>query len=85
MVISRRAAWFLVGLALWNVYVWVTFVRNVYPQHHLDGFFLAHVAVGAVSIALAGGAGALGVRALRAHRARGAGRLPGSSHNAAPD
>jgi len=38
MVISRRSAWFLVGLAVWNVYVWVTFVRNVYPEHHLDGF-----------------------------------------------
>lgn len=69
MVISRRAAWFLVGLALWNLYVWVTFVRNVYPDHHLDGFFLVHVVVGAVSVALAAVAGAMGVRALRAHKA----------------
>lgn len=69
MVLSRRAAWFLVGLAVWNLYVWVTFVRNIYPDHHLDGFFLVHVAVGAVSVALAALAGALGVRALRAHRA----------------
>jgi hypothetical protein len=69
MVISRRAAWYLVVLAVWNLYVWVTFVRNVYPDHHLDGFFLVHVVVGAVSVALAAGAGALGVRALRANRA----------------
>jgi hypothetical protein len=68
MVISRRAAWYLVGLAVWNLYVWVTFVRNVYPDHHLDGFFLVHVVIGAVSVALAAGAGALGVRALRSHR-----------------
>ncbi len=68
MVISRRAAWYLVALAVWNLYVWVTFVRNVYPDHHLDGFFLVHVVVGAVSVALAAGAGALGVRALRANR-----------------
>ena len=68
MVISRRAAWYLVALAVWNLYVWVTFVRNVYPDHHLDGFFLVHVLVGAVSVALAAGAGALGVRALRSHR-----------------
>jgi hypothetical protein len=69
MVISRRAAWYLVALAVWNLYVWVTFVRNVYPDHHLDGFFLVHVVVGAVSVAFAAGAGALGVRALRAYRA----------------
>ena len=69
MVISRRAAWFLVGLAAWNVYVWVTFVRNLYPDHHLDGFFAVHLVVGAVSVALATVAGGLGVRALRAHRA----------------
>ena len=69
MTISRRAAWYLVALAVWNVYVWITFVKNVYPDHHLDGFFLVHVVVGAVSVALAAGAGALGVRALRAHRA----------------
>lgn len=69
MVLSRRAAWFLVGLAVWNLYVWVTFVRNVYPDHHLDGFFLVHVVVGAVSVGLAAVAGALGVRALRAYRA----------------
>jgi hypothetical protein len=85
MVISRRAAWFLVGLAAWNVYVWVTFVRNISPDHHLDGFFLVHVAVGAISVALAGVAGALGVRALRAHRAARGDRLPGASHNVAPD
>jgi hypothetical protein len=69
MVLSRRSAWLLVALAVWNLWVWITFVRNVYPDHHLDGFFLVHVVVGAVSVGLAAAAGALGVRALRAHRA----------------
>ena len=68
MVLSRRAAWFLIALAVWNLWVWATFVRNVYPDHHLDGFFLVHVVVGAVSVGLAAVAGALGVRALRARR-----------------
>lgn len=68
MTIGRRAAWYLVGFALWNVYVWATFVANVYPQHHLDRFFLLHALVGGVTVALAVGAGAIGVRALRAHR-----------------
>ena len=70
MVLSRRAAWFLVGLAVWNLYVWVTFVKNVYPDHHFDSFFLVHLGIGGLTVMLGGVAGWIGVRALRAHRAR---------------
>jgi hypothetical protein len=68
MILGRRAACFLVAFAIWNLYVWVTFVKNVYPDHHFDGFFLAHLAIGGVTVILGGIAGGIGVRALRAHR-----------------
>ena len=68
MVLSRRAATLLLGLAAWNAFVWVTFVRNVWPEHHWDAFFVVHLGVGAVSIAFAFAAGWLGLRALRVPR-----------------
>lgn len=74
MTLSRRAAWFLVAFSLWNLYVWATFVYNVYPQHHFDAFFMVHLGIGGLTVLLGFGVGALGVRALRAHRARSASR-----------
>jgi hypothetical protein len=68
MTISRRAAWFLVGFAVWNLYVWATFVKNVYPDHHFDAFFMVHLAIGSLTVLLGAVAGAIGVRALRAYR-----------------
>jgi hypothetical protein len=70
MTLSRRGAWFLVFLLAWNAYVWATFVKNVYPDHHLDGFFVVHAVIGGVTVALSGVAAGIGVRALRAHRRR---------------
>ncbi len=64
MTISRRAAWFLVAFAAWNTFVWVTFVRNVFPDHHWDGFFLVHLCIGSVTAAGGLVAGWLGLRTL---------------------
>lgn len=74
MRLSARASVFLVGLFVWNAWVWATFVRNVYPGHGFDGFFLVHLVVGAVSVALAGVAGVIGLRGLRAWRRSGRNR-----------
>jgi hypothetical protein len=70
MTLSRRAAWFLVAFAAWNAFVWATFVKNVYPDHHFDGFFLVHLAIGGLTTAMGLAAGWIGVRALRARGAR---------------
>ncbi len=67
-VLSRRVAWFLIAFAVWNLYVWATFVWNVYPQHHLDGFFFVHVVIGGFTSILGLGGGAVGIRALRTLR-----------------
>jgi hypothetical protein len=65
MILGRKAAWFLVGFAVWNLYVWATFVKNVYPDHHWDSFFVVHLAIGGLTVVLGGVAGAIGYRALR--------------------
>jgi len=74
MTLGRRAAWFLVAFAVWNLYVWATFVKNVWPDHHFDAFFVVHLAIGSVTVVLGGVAGWFGVRALRAHRDAGRNR-----------
>jgi hypothetical protein len=79
MTLSRRAAWFLVGFAVWNLYVWATFVKNVYPDHHLDSFFVVHAVIGGVTVLLGAVAGSLGVRALRAGRSRRGGDDSGAA------
>jgi hypothetical protein len=65
MTISRRAGWFLLGFAVWNAYVWGTFVYNVYPDHHFDTFFIVHLLIGAFTVALGVGVGVIGWRSLR--------------------
>jgi hypothetical protein len=70
MILGRKAAWFLVGFAVWNLYVWATFVKNVYPDHHWDSFFVVHLAIGGLTVVLGGVAGAIGFRALRARARR---------------
>ena len=88
MTLSRRAGWFLVAFAAWNAFVWVTFVRNVFPDHHWDSFFLVHLAIGGVTTAGGLVVGWFGVRALRSARggrtadasaARNPSRSPGLS------
>jgi len=68
MLLPKRISWFLIAFAVWNLYVWATFVWNVYPQHHLDGFFLVHAIIGSVTSILGLGVGLIGLRALRSSR-----------------
>lgn len=65
MTLSRRSGWFLIAFAAWNAFVWITFVRNVFPDHHFDGFFLVHLTIGAFTVALGCVAGWIGWRGLR--------------------
>ncbi len=70
MVLSRRSAWFLVGVGVWSWIVWPTFLRNIWrdPRSWSDGptaFFLVHLVLTVVSLLIGTGVGWIGWRATR--------------------
>jgi hypothetical protein len=62
---SRRAAWVLIGLCAWTLYVWVTRVVIISGQDESMGFKVVHGVLAAISIAFGLAAGWIGVRRLR--------------------
>ena len=66
---SRRTAWFLLGVAGWMVFVWGTFIRNLArDEGRPTGFYVAHGVLIVVDLAIAAVIGVIAVRALRATR-----------------
>ena len=73
MLLSRRASAFLLGLGAWNWLIWPNFLRNIWRDERSwnDGptsFFLVHLVLVVVSLALGTAAALLGWRGLRARR-----------------
>lgn len=62
---SRRAAWFLIALCAWTLYVWITRIVIIAGQDQSMGFKVVHDVLGVISIAFGLGAGWLGYRRLR--------------------
>ena len=62
---SRRAAWTLIALGAWTLWVWLTFMWIIGHQDHPMGFKVVHgiIAVGSIAFGLA--AARIGYRALR--------------------
>lgn len=48
-----RSAAYLRGVAVWTIFVWIVFVKNIVGDHHSFGFKAVHVVLACVSIALA--------------------------------
>jgi len=77
VVMSRRAAWFLVAFGVWSWIIWPTFLKNIWADKRswhggMTGFFAVHLALTLVSLALGTAIAVLGVRGLiRDRRARG--------------
>lgn len=74
MVVSRRVAWFLVAFGAWSWIIWPTFLNNIWQDDRSwdggpTGFFLVHLALTVVSLALGTAIGILGIRALRSYKA----------------
>jgi len=63
--VSRRAAWFLITLCAWTLYVWITRVVIIAGQDESTGFKVVHDVLAAISIAFGLGAGYVGWKALR--------------------
>jgi hypothetical protein len=62
---SRRAAWMLVALCAWSLYVWITRLFIMAGQDESTGFKVVHGMLAAISIAFGLGAGLVGWRRLR--------------------
>jgi hypothetical protein len=70
---GRRTGWFLVAVAIWNFFIWLTFAKNLYQAHadgedRATGYWVAHSVLIVVDLALGVVFAVLGVRMLRARR-----------------
>ncbi|ONH32104.1 SCO4848 family membrane protein [Pseudofrankia asymbiotica] len=70
MTLSKRASWFLVAVGVWSWVIWPTFLRNIWKDDRSwhdgpTGFFLVHLVLTVVSLALGTAVGWLGIRGLR--------------------
>lgn len=71
----KHAVWFL-ALAAWNVFVWVTFAKNLSAAHasgeaRPTGYWVAHSVLIVVNLAIAAALVRFGARVWRATRTRG--------------
>ena len=62
---SRRAAWLLVALCVWTLWVWITRVWIIVGQDQSVGFKVVHTILAVGSIAFGLAAGWIGLRRLR--------------------
>jgi hypothetical protein len=65
---SRRAAWTLIALCAWTLWVWITRVFIISGQDQSMGFKVVHGLLAAGSIAFGLAAGWIGYRGLRSGR-----------------
>ncbi|UDY24385.1 SCO4848 family membrane protein [Nocardioides sp. Kera G14] len=73
MKFEKKHAWLLIGVGIWNFWVWGTFIKNLSAAHsrgeeHPDGYWIAHSILIVVDLVIGAVLLALGVKALRASR-----------------
>jgi hypothetical protein len=71
VLLSRRVSAFLIAFGVWSWWIWPTFLRNIWKDerswdHGATGFFVVHLILVVVSIALGTAIGVLGIRGWRA-------------------
>jgi len=71
---TRRAAWLLIALCAWTLWVWLTFMWIIGHQQHPIGFKVVHGVIAVASMAFGLAAGRIGYRALRPVGRRSDGR-----------
>ncbi len=70
MTLNRRHGWLLLGVAAWNVVIWLTFAKNLYAAH-ADGedrataYWVAHTVLIVVDLVIAIVLARLGLRLVR--------------------
>ena len=69
--LERKHALVLIGIAVWNVVTYVTFIKNLAgTEGRPTGYYVAHGVLIVVNLGIAGVLGTWGVRAFRAARAK---------------
>jgi hypothetical protein len=70
-MLSRRAAGFLLVVAAWTAFVWITLIRNIAKDHepgHGTAFHVVHYVLAAIALGLDVGVISIGWRGWRAAR-----------------
>jgi len=79
--LERKHALVLIGIAVWNVVTYVTFIKNLAgTSGRPTGYYVAHTVLIVVNLLIAGVLGKWGVRAYKAAQTGGAGRVDRSEH-----
>jgi hypothetical protein len=73
MQFEKKHAYLLLGVAVWNVFVWCTFIRNLSGapargEVRSDGFYVVHSILIVVNLVIAVVLGLLGWKAWKATR-----------------
>ncbi len=71
MKLERKHAFVLLGIAVWNVVTYVTFIKNLAAaEGRPTGYYVAHTVLIVVNLLIAALLGTWGVRAFRASRSK---------------
>jgi len=69
--LERKHALVLLGIAVWNVVTYATFIKNLAAtEGRPTGYYVAHTVLIAVNLLIAALLGTWGVRAFRASRSK---------------
>jgi hypothetical protein len=73
MKLEKKHAWLLIGVGIWNFWIWLTFAKNLSAAHsrgevHPKGYWIAHSILIVVDLILGAVLGGLGIKALRASK-----------------
>jgi hypothetical protein len=70
MRLERKHGWLLVGVAVWNFVIWLTFAKNLYDAHasgedRATGYWVAHTVLIIADLAIGVVLGLLGLKLLK--------------------
>lgn len=73
MRFSKKHAWLLIGVAIWNFFIWITFAKNLSAAHsrgedHPTGYWVAHTVLIVVDLIIGAVLAGVGLKALRTAR-----------------
>ncbi len=70
MRFERKHAWLLIGLAVWNFFIWATFAKNLSAAHSAGedrptGYWVAHTVLIVLNIGIGVALATFGAKVLR--------------------